>query len=177
MLKQLNPSDMVISPFDLLDKTWALLVAGADPSNPMTVSWGGFGTLWNKPMITVYVRPTRHTWGLLNAHQEFSLNFLPEEYRKALNLCGSKSGRDVNKWELSGLHPQASATIAVPRVREAILSIECRTMAWQDFDPARFIEPEIDKNYPKKDYHRIFWGEALVIWAEETVRRWNAEQY
>ena len=64
MLKQLNPSELVISPFDILDKSWALLVAGVEHPNPMTVSWGGFGTLWNKPVVTLYVRPTRYTWQL-----------------------------------------------------------------------------------------------------------------
>jgi flavin reductase (DIM6/NTAB) family NADH-FMN oxidoreductase RutF len=167
MLKKVKPADLVIYPFDLLDKTWALLVAGVDNPNPMTVSWGGFGTLWNKPMVTVYVRPTRHTWQLLNQHQEFTLNVMPKKFRKAMSMCGVLSGRDGDKWEKAGLHPQASETIAVPRVLEASLSFECRTMAFQDFDPGRFLQPEIEKNYPQKDYHRIFWGEALAVWIDD----------
>jgi flavin reductase (DIM6/NTAB) family NADH-FMN oxidoreductase RutF len=169
MLKRIDPVDLKIQPFHLLDKSWALLVAGTGHPNPMTVSWGGLGTLWNRPMVTVYVRPTRYTWELLNAHPEFTLNFLPAEYRKAMNLCGARSGRDGNKWELSGLHPMPSETVAVPRVQEATLSFECRTMAFQDFDPARFLRLEIEGNYPKKDYHRIFWGEPLAIWIDSRL--------
>jgi len=171
MMKKINPEDLQLHPFLLLDQTWALLVAGKEQPNPMTVSWGGFGTLWNKPMITVYVRPTRYTFGLLNQHSEFSLNFLSETYRQALNLCGSKSGRAINKWEKTGLHPLAGETIAVPRVQEAFLSFECRILAWQDFDPSRFLQSEIENNYPRQDYHRIYWGEPLAIWLRESDER------
>jgi len=168
MLKQLNPSELVISPFDLLDKSWALLVAGVEHPNPMTVSWGGFGTLWNKPMVTIYVRPTRYTWRLLEEHPEFTLNVMPARFHGALNYCGSHSGRDVNKWQKAGLAPMESTTIAVPRVAEAALSFECRTMAFQDFDPGRFLQPGVEGNYPKKDYHRIYWGEPLAIWIDDS---------
>ncbi len=166
-MKKIDPQELQLQPFQLLDQTWALLVAGVERPNPMTVSWGGFGTLWNKPMITLYVRPTRHTFGLLNQHSECSLNFLPEQHRGALNLCGSRSGRDIDKWTKSGLHPLASETIAVPRVQEAVLSFECRVLAWQDFDPSRFLQKSIEKNYPNQDYHRIYWAEALAIWVAE----------
>lgn len=131
----------------------------------MTVSWGGFGTLWNKPVVTVYVRPTRFTHGLLNESMEFTLNFLAERFRKAMDLCGTKSGRDVDKWEATGLHPLASETISVPRIEEARLSFECRVLAYHDFDPKRFVRPEVEENYPAKDYHRIYWGEVLCLWA------------
>ncbi len=166
-MKKITATGLQLAPFQLLDQTWALLVAGQDQPNPMTVSWGGFGTLWNKPVIILYVRPTRYTFQLLNQHSEFSLNFLSERYRHALSLCGSKSGRNVNKWNESGLHALASETISVPRVQEAFLSFECRILAWQDFDPSRFLLDEIEKNYPRKDYHRIYWGEPLAIWSAE----------
>lgn len=168
MIKQLNPSELVLSPFDLLDKSWALLVAGSDQPNPMTVSWGGFGTLWNQPVVTVYVRPTRYTFELLNRHPEFTLNFMPAKYHSALSFCGSHSGRNANKWEQAGLQPLESTAVAVPRVAGAALSFECRIMAWQDFNPEHFLQPEIESSYPRKDYHRIFWGETLAIWLDES---------
>ncbi len=163
-MKRIEPAELRIRPFELLDQRWALLVAGKDRPNPMTVSWGGFGTLWHRPMVTVYVRPTRHTYLLLNEHAEFTLNVLPETFRKALELCGNKSGRDGDKWNTAELHPEASETVDVPRVKEAELVFECRMSAYQDFDPKRFLDDEIDENYPKKDYHRIYWGEVLSLW-------------
>jgi flavin reductase (DIM6/NTAB) family NADH-FMN oxidoreductase RutF len=163
-MKKIETTELQIRPFHLLDQEWALLVSGKEKPNPMTVSWGGFGTLWNKPTVTVYVRPTRFTYGLLNESKEFTLNFLPEPFRDKLDLCGLTSGRDSDKWKATGLHPERSETIAVPRIREARLSFECRILADQDFDPGKFFNRDVAGLYPAKDYHRIFWGEVTCIW-------------
>lgn len=166
-LRRVAPSDLVLRPFHALDREWALLVAGRDRPNPMTVSWGGLGTLWQRPVATVYVRPTRHTWGLLNAHPEFTLNVLPPDQRPALELCGTRSGRDIDKWAATGLRPEPAAAVAVPRVAGAALSLECRVLATLDFDPARFLAPEIHELYPARDHHRLFFGEVLAAWVAE----------
>ena len=70
--------------------------------NTMTASWGGFGILWNKPVCYVFVRPSRYTFEFMESNAGFTLSFFPKEYRKALNILGSKSGRDLDKVKLSG---------------------------------------------------------------------------
>ncbi len=159
----MDPKELQIRPFQILDEEWALLVSGVDRPNPMTVSWGGFGTLWHKPTVTVYVRPTRHTKALLDESKEFTLNFLEEKFRPAMDLCGTQSGRDIDKWKATGLHPAPSREIAVPYIKEARLSLECRVMAFQNFDPGKFLRPEVEAVYPLKDYHRVYWGEVLHV--------------
>ena len=68
--------------FSLFDKKWALLSAGTkDDHNTMTISWGGMGTLWNKPVVTVYVKPIRFTHKFMNENEYFTVSFLPEEKR------------------------------------------------------------------------------------------------
>ncbi len=166
-MKRIPFEALVLRPFHLLDQEWALLVAGAEPPNPMTVSWGGFGTLWNRPVVTVYVRPTRFTYGLMNDRPEFTLNFLPPEMRPALDLCGSRSGRDTDKWAEARLSPEPSETVAVPRVAGAELALECRTLHTFDLDPARFVDPALDRHYPKRDYHRAFIGQVTAAWASD----------
>ena len=166
-MRRIDPSRLVLRPFEILDLEWALLVGGRERPNPMTVSWGGFGTLWQRPVATVYVRPTRHTFSLLETTREFTLNFLPESLRDALDFCGTHSGRDLDKWEPAGLKPERSERIAVPRVREAILALECRVLATLDVDPSRFLDREIDELYPDRDYHRMFLGEVLAAWGSE----------
>jgi flavin reductase (DIM6/NTAB) family NADH-FMN oxidoreductase RutF len=161
-MREISPPDLNIRPFHLLDQEWAVLVGGtADRSNPMTVSWGGAGTLWNRSVVTVYVRPTRYTYELLEANREFSLNFLGAEGREALDICGTVSGRGEDKWKLSGLVPDKSSRISAPRVSTARLLFECRILAHLDFDPKRFIEPGLNKLYPLSDYHRVYFGEVL----------------
>jgi flavin reductase (DIM6/NTAB) family NADH-FMN oxidoreductase RutF len=163
---RIDPTEVVVRPFHLLDREWALLVAGREKPNPMTVSWGGMGTLWGRSVVTIYVRPTRYTWTLLEAHSEFTLNFLPEARRASLQLCGSRSGRDGDKWAPAGLEPVASERIAVPRVAGARLAFECRVLASLDFDPSRFLDPSIQEMYAAEDYHRIYVGEVAAVWEE-----------
>jgi flavin reductase (DIM6/NTAB) family NADH-FMN oxidoreductase RutF len=162
------PADLTLRPFHLLDKQWALLVAGSERPNPMTVAWGGFGTLWNRPVVTVFVRPTRFTFELLSREPSFTLSFLPDAWRDALELCGTRSGRDTEKWTASGLVPEPSEMIPVPRVAQAELAFECRVLATADLDPSRFIDPSIERLYPLADYHRAYFGHVLAAWQSLT---------
>ncbi len=166
-MRAIAPGDLLLRPFTILDANWALLVAGSSRPNPMTVSWGGLGTLWNRPVATVYVRPTRFTFSLLEAEPFFTLNFLPERWRAALDLCGSTSGRDTDKWRETGLEPVPGGRGQVPRVAEAELALECRVLATLDLDPARFLDPSLEGLYPRKDYHRVFLGEVTTAWAAD----------
>ena len=166
-MRRVSPQELLVKPFSIFDRQWALLVAGSERPNPMTVSWGGLGTLWNRPVATVYVRPTRFTFTLLGEEPAFTLNFLPEAHRAALDLCGGISGRDADKWEATGLHRLPGETVGAARVAEAELALECRVLATVDLDPARFLDPAIGDLYPRKDYHRVFIGEILGAWAED----------
>jgi len=164
-MQRVKIEELTLRPFHLLDREWALLVGGRPRPNPMTVSWGGLGTLWNRPVATVYVRPTRFTFGLLNEEPSFTLNFMPEELRPALDYCGANSGAEVDKWAATGLQPVPSATVPVPQVADAQLVLECRVLATLDLDPARFLDPTLEGLYPRKDYHRVFLGAVLAVWA------------
>ena len=82
----------------VFDKKWALLTAeDKEKFNTMTVSWGGLGTLWNKPVATVYVRTSRYTHDFMDSNDYFTVSFYPEEFKKQLGVLGSKSGRDMDK--------------------------------------------------------------------------------
>lgn len=170
-LERVQPSHLVLKPFHLLDQEWAILVGGRERGNPMTVSWGGFGTLWNRPVVTVYVRPTRYTHRLLEAYPEFTLNVLPPAMRESLDLAGSLSGRDGEKWKACGLTPEPGELVAVPKVAGAELQLECRTLTTFDLDPSRFVDLSIEGNYPQRDYHRAYVGEVAGAWASERFLR------
>jgi flavin reductase (DIM6/NTAB) family NADH-FMN oxidoreductase RutF len=163
-MNEIDLKHLSLRPFQLLDDEWALLVSGIERPNPMTVSWGGFGTLWNRPTATVYVRPTRHTFTCLEQSAEFTLNFLPRSERRALDVCGELSGRDHDKWHLASIEPEPAARVRTPRVAGATLVLECRVMASFDFLPERFLDPSLSDMYPIRDYHRVFLGEVLGVW-------------
>lgn len=166
-MRRIEPEALRLRAFHLLDQEWALLVAGTQRPNPMTVSWGGFGTIWNKPVATVFVRPSRFSFCLLETEPEFTLNILPPPFRSAMELCGSRSGRDLDKWQLTGLTPTPSETIKVPRVAQAELSFECRILASTNLCPSKFLDPSLEEFYPEKDYHRVYFGEVLAAYASE----------
>jgi flavin reductase (DIM6/NTAB) family NADH-FMN oxidoreductase RutF len=152
--------------FKLWSEDWLLLTAGdlaGNRFNTMAVAWGGFGVMWTLPIAMIVVRPQRHTRSFLDAAAGFTLCAFPEAHRKALAYCGAHSGRDVDKMRETGLNPLASAHVAAPGYAEADLWIECRKLYFNDFDPANFLDPRIAKNYPDKDYHRMYFGEVLAV--------------
>jgi len=97
--------------FDLLDRQWMLITAGNKENyNTMTASWGGIGVLWNRPVAFIFVRPERYTHDFIEQNERVTLSFYAEEYRKALTICGTKSGRDIDKAKEAGLTPIETET-------------------------------------------------------------------
>jgi len=153
----------------LWDEQWFLLTSGDFTKghfNTMTVSWGSLGTMWNRPFAMVVVRPTRYTYQFMEQYETFTLCAFSEKHRTALNLLGSKSGRDGNKIAEAGLTPEAASVVAAPSFAEAELVLECKKIYWDDYDPTHFIDPAINRLY-KKDYHRIYFGQVLAITGAE----------
>ena len=148
--------------FDQFDKKWALLTAGkTDSFNSMTISWGGLGTLWNKPVVTVYVRTSRYTHDFMDTNDYFSISFYPEQYRKTLGVLGSKSGRDMDKMRASGLTPKkAGETISF---EEAETTIICRKLFKQSLEVANMPEDVIKDLYTGQAPHDMYIGEVVAI--------------
>lgn len=158
--------DFNLNPHHLWLKQWLLLASGEfakNHYNAMTVAWGSFGTMWNKPFVQVVVRPTRYTFEFMEKYDTFTLSAFSAEYQKSLRLLGTKSGRHVDKIKESMLTPIASQKVAAPGFAEAELIIECQKIYWQDLNHKNFIDPSIAQNYTLKDYHRIYFGEILFI--------------
>ena len=88
MRKEVKLSEILNETLDKLDGDGILLVAG-NPPNPMTIGWSTIGHIWNMQIMTVLVRPVRHTFNLMESGQDFSVCVLPDQYRKELNLCGT----------------------------------------------------------------------------------------
>ena len=165
-IKNIEFSDLNINVFDLWDKTWLLLTSGdysENKFNAMTVAWGSFGNMWNLPFAMVVVRPTRYTFEFINTYPSFTLCAFPEDHRKALNLLGTKSGRDCNKIKDAGITPMKSEKVEAPSYEEADLVIECRKLYFDDFEPKHFLDNRIDKQYPLNDYHQMIFGEILTV--------------
>lgn len=164
--------DFISKPFTLFDQGWFLLTSGEFSNgqfNTMTVSWGSLGTLWNKPIAQVFVRPTRHTFSFMERNADFSLCAFSAEYRSALQTLGTNSGRDRNKIAETSLNPVGADLIQSPVFAEASLILECRKIYADDLDPNHFIDPAILGHYPDRDFHRMYIGEILQVRADPSI--------
>jgi len=160
--KAIDPTELTDNVFKIMDSDWMLVTAGTMGSfNTMTASWGAMGILWGKRIAVCFIRPVRYTYEFIERHSVFTLSFYDEGFRDALNLCGSMSGRDGDKAKAAGLTPVAASNGSVC-FGEARLVLECRKIYTHDLDPKRFLDPAIEGNYPKKDYHRMFVGEITA---------------
>lgn len=156
--REINVSELKINPFTMIDREWMLITAGTkEKCNTMTASWGALGELWGSYVSMIFLRPNRYTLEFVEKEDRYSLCVFDEAYRKALNYCGSRSGRDGDKIAAAGLTPLFDE--AAPYFGEAKLVLICRKLYGQKLDPACFIDKAADARcYPEKDYHKMFVG-------------------
>ena len=154
------------NPFTLINKDWMLITAGdAEKHNTMTASWGGVGELWGKYVSTIYIRPQRYTLEFVEREEYYSLCFFGPEYRQALSLCGSKSGRDVDKDAATSLTPCFDQ--AAPYYEQARLVFLCRKLYRQDMEESAFLDKGLLEKWYDNDLHRIFIGEIVKVLEKE----------
>ncbi len=161
-LLPIDPYLIKDNPFKLIGADWMLLTAGTLKSfNTMTASWGTLGELWHKKVAYCYVRPQRYTYEFMEKNDTYTLSFFDEKYRDILKLCGTKSGRDIDKISGIGLTPVKTESGSV-YFEEARLVLECKKIYYQDIDPTKFLDPGIDNEY-SNDYHRAYIGEIIRV--------------
>ncbi len=149
-------------PFTLIGKEKLLVSAGIPGNyNTMTASWGTMGVLWNKNVLSAVIRPQRYTYEFFERESYFTVTVLNPGHENAYRICGTRSGRDCDKVSLAGLTPYFEANAVT--FEEARLAIVCKKIYVQDLDPAGFLDPEIQRHYPLKDYHRLYCGEIVDI--------------
>ena len=165
--RSVAPTELNDNFFSRIGSDWMLITAEDSQGrvNTMTASWGCAGILWNKPVAICFIRPQRYTYGIAEDTDVLSLSFFATgEQREVLRYCGTKSGRDGDKFAATGLtvaHAQGGA----PFVEEANLVLVCRKLYADDLKENCFIDSEMLKHYAAKDYHRFYIceiTEALV---------------
>ncbi len=164
---EVNAEELQFNPFTKIGKEWLLVTAGDEKKhNTMTASWGAMGIMWGKNVATVYIRPQRYTKEFIDNGEMFTLSFYGEEHRKALNICGSKSGRDCDKEKEAGLTPYY--TDGTTAFEEADMIFVCRKLYSQPMGPEYFTADWIDEKwYPAKDYHVMYMAEIVKVLVKE----------
>ena len=148
--------------FSQFKTKWALLTAGDEKSfNTMTISWGGLGTIWGKPVATVYVRTSRYTHEFMDSNDYFTISFYPEDKHEILVVMGAKSGRDIDKMHYKGLTPiKAEASVTF---KEAERTIVCRKLFKQRVEVGNIPKDIVEQYYSKDAPHDMYIGEVVAV--------------
>lgn len=160
-----------INVFDYADlinkaiKPGVLLNSNGDKFNSMVIGWGHLGVLWSINTFCVYVRQSRYTKSQIDKTNTFTIS-VPmgeEKYPEIFRVCGSLSGRDVNKADYVTLEePNING---VPGIKEYPLTIECEVIYSQDQDLSKLSKDLLDRYYENDvdndDYHTLYVGKIV----------------
>ena len=162
--RSINPQEIFDNPFKLFGSDWGLVTAGTQEGfNTMTVSWGGLGLMWTKPVAFTFIRPSRYTYEFLERGDMFTICFFVEQYREALSFCGSKSGRNVDKVAETGLTPVFTED-GIPYFEEARLVLVCKKLYAQMLNEESVLGGDaVLKNYNGDDYHKMYISDIWEV--------------
>ena len=156
---------------EALTKGGAFIVAvdASGVPNPMTIGWGQVGIIWGRPMFTALVRLSRYTYECLQASDAFTINVpRPGDLKDELMLCGTKSGRDLDKAAECGLTMAPGKVVETPIVDECALHYECRIVArTQQERPDFASDTVLDQFYANGDHHLLVFGEIVAAYASD----------
>lgn len=164
--KKIDPMELQDNPFQLFNNWMALSVGNKEKMNSMTIGWGGLGLLWeNKPSLTVYVRETHYTRGLMDENEYFTVTAFGDGFKKELMYLGTASGRKEDKMKGSGL-TTGFTELGNPFFEEGRLVLECKKQYGALFDRNGFGELPT-KDYSTRPIHYVYVGEIINAWIKE----------
>ncbi len=163
-----------VAPLSVLGEVMEQLPRGAfltvkhkNRVNTMTIGWGLAGVVWSKPVLTVLVRPGRHTFKLIEQAPDFTVSVpLKGTLAKELGYCGSHSGSAVDKIAECGFTLATAEDCHSPFLAFPGLHFACKTMLRAPLNPD-LMDPSIASVYPQKDYHTFYHGEVIGAWRLE----------
>lgn len=143
-----------------------LTVLAEGKVNTMTIGWATIGYIWQRPVLMIAVRDSRHTFSLLEKTDNFTVT-IPAQgtFHDAIMTCGTKSGRDIDKFKECSLQQKAAQLVQSPIIDIPGNHYECRIVYKSAMDNT-FLDTDLEKLYPKKDYHTLYFGEILACYLD-----------
>ncbi len=146
-----------------------LLLSSVSPMgkpNAMTIGWAAFGVMWGRPTAVVMVRPSRFTYECIEATRDFAVNVPYPRLSEAVKFCGTKSGRDLDKFTECSFTPLPIEGVRSPGIAECAVTYYCRVLHKNDVQPRELDEEVVRTCYPTGDYHRYYYGEIVAVVAD-----------
>ena len=165
MFKEISAKEIKDNIIKAISEEWMLITAGnREKYNMMTASWGFAGEMWGNDCVIAMIRPQRYTMEFVENNDYFTLSFYGEN--KAIHkVCGTKSGRDVDKTKETGLTPVFANNSVY--FKEARLVLICKKQYIQALEENCFTDKEPLKNYGQNDYHYMIIGKIEKVLVEE----------
>jgi flavin reductase (DIM6/NTAB) family NADH-FMN oxidoreductase RutF len=140
-----------------------LTVKAGEALNTMTIGWATLGFAWRKPIMMVMVRNSRHTFSLIEKAADFTVSVPSGDMKKAIAFCGSKSGRDVDKFKECRLKTAPGRQVISPIIEIPGIHFECRIVYKNAIDPEQLTR-DYGPLYPEQDYHTLYFGEIRACY-------------
>lgn len=161
-MKEVMYNDYAKEVIEAFPKGVFLNVSDGTQDNTMTIGWGTLGFMWGKPILMVMVRYSRHTYKLIEASDCFTVSVpLKGQLKKELGYCGSKSGRDCDKWKDLNLTKIQAQKVNAPLVGECDLHYECKIISRQEVMSKMIMPDMVTTFYNHDDYHVLYYGEIV----------------
>lgn len=142
-----------------------VLVTSGEKPNTMTASWGGITVFWNKPIIIMPVRKTRYTYGFINETGEFSVSIPDKIKPQSMAVFGSKSGRDINKYETAGVSTADCKAVKTKIINLPGYHFECKVIYKQELNLANLRQDLKNTCYSETNpEHTLFYGEIVAAY-------------
>ena len=139
-----------------------LNTAYGEKSNTMIIGWGGITVEWGKPVFLVLVRDSRATYDLIEKSNEFSVSVpLDSPLLKEIQICGTKSMREIDKFEVCHFTKVKARKINTPVIGECTLHFECKVIYKQRLDEAKIPESIYKRYYENRAIHTVYYGEIV----------------
>jgi flavin reductase (DIM6/NTAB) family NADH-FMN oxidoreductase RutF len=94
-------------------------------ANFMTAAWGGIAN-GNPPMISVAIRPQRHTLVGIKQNMSFSVNIPSVDLIKEADYCGIVSGAEVDKVDVCKFKIFYGKLESAPLIEQCPVNLECK---------------------------------------------------
>ena len=150
-----------------------LSVGNKNLYNSMTIEWGSLGVAFKKPIFTVYVKPDRYTYQVMEKSDIFTVNFIERKLLKKFAIYGTKSGKDINKEEEAGTHIKFLEKGGIT-FGEAVEVYVCKKMAKSIIDE-KTMDPYIKELYRNnvkvfktETPHVLYIGEIIAHYLRES---------
>lgn len=148
-------SKLDILPSEALYPVPVVLVSCMDKanqkSNIITIAWCGV-VCSAPPALSISIRPSRHSHKLIRSCGDFVVNIPNEKILRQADLCGTRSGKDIDKFKMCSFTAIPSSKILSPMIKECPVNIEC-----------------VLKDVVKLGAHDMFIGTIVAVHADEDI--------